>query len=193
MTEPVAITAQDDKVGPGRLVLVVGPSGAGKDTLIDLAKRACRDDPCVAFPRRIVTRASSSAEDNDTLTPEAFVQAVSQNAFAVHWQAHGHFYGIPKTVDDELRAGRCVVVNVSRAVVSPLRAAYGDVQVVLVTAPPDVLAHRLAARGRASDGVLSERLHRASEGEVFQPDVTIFNVGPANEHLATLLKVLQRA
>lgn len=44
-------------IGPGRLVLVVGPSGAGKDTVLTLARDACRGT--VLFPRRVVTRPAS--------------------------------------------------------------------------------------------------------------------------------------
>ena len=57
-------TPATSQVGPGRLVLVVGPSGAGKDTLIDCARAACRHDDCIVFPRRIITRPASAAEDH---------------------------------------------------------------------------------------------------------------------------------
>ena len=60
------------RIGPGRLVLVVGPSGAGKDTLIAGAKAGLADDASVVFPRRVVTRASGNGEDHDTLTVAEF-------------------------------------------------------------------------------------------------------------------------
>jgi len=192
MNEAATNIPRDSRIGPGRLVLVVGPSGAGKDTLIALAKQACRNDAGIVFPRRIVTRESSAAEDHDTLSHEAFARAIARDAFAVHWQAHSHCYGLPRTIDDALRAGQCVVVNVSRAVVAALRAAYTDVLVVLITAPAELLAQRLAGRARASDGALSERLHQAAATAGLDPDVTICNVGSASEHLGVLLDALRR-
>ena len=83
-------------IGPGRLVLVVGPSGAGKDTLLRLAQAACADDANIVFPRRVVTREASDAENNDQMSAEAFREAASQGAFAITWQAHGHAYGLPR-------------------------------------------------------------------------------------------------
>ena len=75
----------------------------------------------------------------------------------MHWEAHGHCYGLPRAIDDDIRAGRTVVANVSRTVVEAMRRAYADVTVVSITAPPDVLAERLAARARSSDGQLAEQ------------------------------------
>ncbi|MDB5618529.1 phosphonate metabolism protein/1,5-bisphosphokinase (PRPP-forming) PhnN [Tardiphaga sp.] len=163
------------KIGPGRLVLVVGPSGAGKDTLIDLARAACAGNADVVFARRVVTREASSSEDNEQLTPDAFRQALARGGFAVHWDAHGLSYALPKAIDDDIRAGRTVVANISRAVIGWLREGYADVVVVAVTAPPEVLAARLLARGRSSDGPIANRLQRAAA--VIVPDVIIENVG----------------
>ena len=148
-------------IGPGRLVLVVGPSGAGKDTLIAGARTACRDDATVVFPRRVVTRPASTFEDNDVMSKSAFEQAAVRGAFAFWWSAHGHHYGIPLAIDFDIETGRTVVCNVSRTVVRAIRWRYAHVVAVLVTAPKDVLAKRLAARDRASDGGIDERLHRA--------------------------------
>jgi ribose 1,5-bisphosphokinase len=176
------------QIGPGRLVLVVGPSGAGKDTLIGLARAACADDGDIVFPRRVVTREASPFEDNQQLSNEAFRQALARGDFAVHWEAHDHCYALPRTIDADIRAGRAVVANVSRAVVDQLRRGYADVVVVSVTAPPDILASRLAARARGSDGGIDQRLRRIVQDAV--ADFTIVNVGSAEDHARRLLEII---
>jgi ribose 1,5-bisphosphokinase len=179
-------------IGPGRLILVVGPSGAGKDTLIGLARAACADDSSVVFVRRVVTRESSAFEDNEQVSFEAFQGALARGEFAMHWQAHGHCYALPRAIDDELRAGRTVVANVSRTVVDTMRRAYSDVTVVSITAPAEVLAERLATRARNSDGQIANRLNRAVENEAAVPDVTIMNVGSVEHHAREFVRVITR-
>lgn len=192
MTEAPTISGQRPatEIGPGRLVLVVGPSGAGKDTLIGLARAACADDDSVVFPRRVATREASASEDNEQLSLEAFRQAQVQDEFAIHWEAHGHCYGLRRAIADEIRAERTVVANVSRKVVEAMRRAYAGVIVVSVTAPPEILAARLSARGRSSDGPVADRLGRAIDAEA-APDVTIMNVGSAEDHARELLRAIR--
>ncbi|WP_027575052.1 phosphonate metabolism protein/1,5-bisphosphokinase (PRPP-forming) PhnN [Bradyrhizobium sp. WSM1743] len=192
MSEMVT-TAQGEAgaIGPGRLVLVVGPSGAGKDTLLRLAQAACIDDPDIVFPRRIVTRESSSAEDNIAVSPDEFRRAREHGDFAVHWEAHGHAYALPIEINDDIRAGRAVVVNVSRTVIVALRHAYANVVVVAITAPPDVLAQRLAARARHSDGNIADRLARSVDDVSANADVTILNAGSAEYHSRQLMRVIR--
>jgi ribose 1,5-bisphosphokinase len=179
------------RIGPGRLVLVTGPSGAGKDTLIDCARAACRGRTDIVFPRRVITRPSSAAEDHDTVSEPAFDQAASEGAFAIWWAAHGLKYGIPAAIDAELQADRTVVCNVSRTVVPAVRKRYAHVAVVLVTAPPDILAARLAARARSSDGSVAERISRTvvARSEP-NPDVTIENAGTVEQATRRLLNVV---
>jgi ribose 1,5-bisphosphokinase len=190
MTDTAAISeARARRIGPGRLVLVVGPSGAGKDTLIGLAQAACADDAGVVFARRVVTRAASEFENNEQVTPDAFRDAQARGAFAVDWEAHGLCYALPRTIDDHIRAGRSVVANISRTVIPALRAGYDNVVVVSITAPPEVLAARLAARGRDSDGPIGERLRRSVEDAA--PDAIISNVGAAAAHADELVGVIK--
>lgn len=192
MSETVT-TAKDaaGTIGPGRLVLVVGPSGAGKDTLLRLAQAACADDHDIVFPRRIVTRASSADEDNIALSPDEFARAREHGDFAVHWDAHGHSYALPLEINDDIRAGRAVVVNVSRTVIAALRGTYANVVVVAITAPPDVLAQRLAARARHSDGNIADRLARTVDDASANADVTILNAGGADYHGRQLVRVIR--
>lgn len=192
MSETVtAAEEQAGAIGPGRLVLVVGPSGAGKDTLLRLAQAACADDHDIVFPRRVVTRASSADEDNIALSPDEFARARDHGDFAVHWDAHGHSYALPLEINDDIRAGRAVVSNVSRTVIAALRGTYANVVVVAITAPPDVLAQRLAARARHTDGNIADRLARSVDDASANADVTILNAGSADYHGRHLLRVIR--
>jgi len=172
------LTARSTLIGPGRLVLVVGPSGAGKDTLIARARAACRDDGSVVFPRRIVTRPPSAFEENEFMPAAAFEQAAARGAFAFWWSAHGHLYAIPLAVDFDIEAGRTVVCNVSRTVIGSVRGRYANVVTVLVTAPREVLGARLAVRDRPSDGRIADRINRGEPaGGKLRADVVINNIG----------------
>lgn len=188
MSETLSMAEHKDAIGPGRLILVVGPSGAGKDTLLGLARAACVEDSNIVFPRRVVTRAASAAEDNIAMSAEEFRRALDHGDFAVHWEAHGHAYALPVEINDDIRAGRTVVVNVSRTVLDDLRRAYANVVVVAITAPPEVLAERLAARARVSDGSIRERLDRSVSASA---DVTIVNAGSPDYHGRHLARVIR--
>jgi ribose 1,5-bisphosphokinase len=165
-------------IGPGRLVVVAGPSGAGKDTLLRFARNLLGGDPNIVFPRRVVTREPSAEEDHDALSEAGFAAAVAAGVFAFWWYAHGLNYAVGAALDDDIRAGKTVVCNVSRAVIAELRCRYANVRVVLVTAPADVLAARLAVRGRATDGAVETRLARSAPPQSdLAPDMVIENVG----------------
>lgn len=186
---PVLPAYSPDAIGPGRLILVVGPSGAGKDTLLGLAKSACAEEASIVFPRRVVTREASTSEDNAQLGPDEFRQALARGDFAMNWEAHGHSYGLPRVIDDDIRAGRSVVVNASRTVIEAARKTYANVTVIAVTAPPDVLAERLQLRARGSDGKVEQRLGRTVDSAA--PDVTILNVGRPEDHARRLVRAIK--
>jgi len=176
----------------GTLFLVVGPSGAGKDTLIDGARSALADDPRFVFPRRVVTRPPDAVgEDHQSMSVEDFKAAEARGDFALAWSAHGLHYGIPRAIDDELARGRHVVVNVSRAAISEARERYRPLRIIAVTAPVAVLAERLARRGRESAADIAGRLDRSGAIAVEGPDVTeIETTGSIDGSLRALLAAL---
>ena len=175
----------------GTLVLVVGPSGAGKDTLIAIAQNLLREEAMVVFPRRIVTREGSAAEDHDSITPDDFDEAVRQGTFAFWWEAHGLKYALPSAIDDDIRRGKTVVCNVSRMIVPHLRRRYVRCKVVLVDAPREIRAARISARGRATDAAGRMRLDRiAGNEETLSPDVAIQNVGDPRDGGRALANML---
>ncbi|WP_428483130.1 phosphonate metabolism protein/1,5-bisphosphokinase (PRPP-forming) PhnN [Rhodopila sp.] len=153
------------------LVLVVGPSGAGKDTLLGLAKQALGDNPSFRFVRRVITRpADAGGEDHEAVSEAAF----AGREFALHWHAHGLDYGIPANIDADLARGVVVVANVSRGVIADAASRF-PVRVIEVTAPPDVLAKRLMARGRETAAEIARRLARSVPLPSHVPVDTVVN------------------
>ncbi len=160
----------------GALVLVVGPSGAGKDTIMRRVRDRLGPGSGIVFARRVVTRAADAAEDNEVATDETFLEALGRGGFVLDWQAHGLRYGVPRQVCEELAQGRVVVVNVSRTVVARARSTFDRVRIVLLTAPAEIRASRISARGRDADA--AERLAREPLPlDELRPDLTIDNAG----------------
>ncbi len=173
----------------GVLVLVVGPSGAGKDTLIDAAREALRDDPCVRFARRVITRpAGAGGEAHEEATQEDF----AGRRFAFAWTAHGLHYGISEVVAEEMMAGHVVIANVSRGVIAEAAARF-PVRVIEVAAPPAVLAARLAARGREDAAARTARLSRSIALPDCVPIETVLNDASLAEGAARFLAAISRA
>lgn len=187
------LSAETFPIRDGVFVAVVGPSGAGKDTVIGYARARFADETRLEFVRRVITRPSDVAsEDHDTLADAAFVEAEADGAFAISWEAHGLRYGIPAGVDWSVANGRVAVANVSRAIIPSLRERYANLAIVEITASPEVLAERLAMRGRESRGEVLARLARSANVTLSGPGVTsIDNSGPretAGERFAEVLR-----
>jgi len=151
----------------GTLVLVVGPSGSGKDTLIASARAYFAGNLNFIFPKRVITRtAQVDAEDHDTITAEEFARKKAQNHFAVSWHAHGLDYGIRSDILDILLAGRSVIINVSRSVIGATEQLGFPVIVISILCRPELLAERIAKRGRESADDILLRLKRESPVQI---------------------------
>ncbi|KEA04777.1 phosphonate metabolism protein/1,5-bisphosphokinase (PRPP-forming) PhnN [Rhizobium rhizogenes] len=147
----------------GIMVVVVGPSGAGKDTLMNLAARHFAGRSDIHFVRRVITRDGDAGNEDHRSVSDADFDAMEQDgAFAVSWEAHGLKYGIPSDVEGELANGHLVVANGSRSVLHRFQTAFPKLKVINVTARREVLAERLIARGRESREDVLKRLERGS-------------------------------
>ncbi|GHS82587.1 ribose 1,5-bisphosphate phosphokinase PhnN [Pseudomonas sp. PAGU 2196] len=144
----------------GRLIFLIGPSGSGKDSLIDAAREQLIAAG-VKIARRIITRsAEAKGEAAQGVTAQQFEAMRAQGAFAMHWQANGLSYGIPQHVDQWLEAGSAVLVNGSRAYLAEARLRYPDLLAVLIDVKSQVLRQRLLARGRETPDEIEQRLAR---------------------------------
>ena len=136
---------------------IVGPSGAGKDTLI---AGACAARPELRLVRRVITRpADAGGEDFEGVTPQDFAARKARGDFALHWDAHGLSYGIPVA---QVRGPGPILFNGSRAALPRAAQVFPGLRVILITAPDAVLAARLAARGRETEADIRARLARAA-------------------------------
>ena len=145
----------------GTLVLVCGPSGGGKDSLIQASHGEMESDRQYVFPKRVITRAEHTApEEHIHTTMDGFQVSEEGNAFMLHWHAHGHGYGIPGHIMENLKEGRHVIVNVSRSVIQDAMALWPHTKVILVTASLDTAFRRLKERGRESEEEIAQRLKR---------------------------------
>ncbi|MEQ8194261.1 MAG: phosphonate metabolism protein/1,5-bisphosphokinase (PRPP-forming) PhnN [Rhodospirillales bacterium] len=176
----------------GTLYLVVGPSGAGKDSLIRAARSKLDGNPDYAFPARAITRPPQPGEGHRHISGPAFEAEEAAGAFALTWRAHGFAYGITRDVEADLAAGRAVIVNVSRTVIGEAREKFPNVTVVFVNAPNQALAERLAGRGRENAEQARERLSRARAYSVEGPGVIeLINDGTLEAAIEKFIDILR--
>jgi len=177
----------------GRLIFLIGPSGSGKDSLIEQSREPLAAAG-VEIARRVITRsAEAKGEAAHGVTPERFEAMRAAGEFAMHWQANGLEYGIPAQVDQWLAQGHSVLVNGSRAYLPQARLRYPDLLAVCLVVKPEVLRERLLARGRETPQEIDERLAR-SAGMRLDQDPTVHlldNSGSLTTAVGGLLQLLR--
>jgi ribose 1,5-bisphosphokinase len=145
----------------GRLIYVVGPSGAGKDSVLAWARARVPPGAPLVFARRTITRpADAGGEDHEAASRQAFAARVRSHRFALHWEANGLRYGISRDLDTWLAQGLDVVVSGSRGHLPFVCARYPQLHVVHITADPEILLARLLQRGRETASDIDARLAR---------------------------------
>jgi len=158
----------------GKLFLVMGPSGVGKDTLLNYLRR--HRPPHVLIAHRYITRRMQNGpEVHISLSEDEFWERKDLGLFALTWQAHGVWYGIGREVDMWLEKGSHVVLNGSREAYAQVRDRFPGCMGILIQADPDVVRARLEARGREDAEEVAKRLERATPREVEARDLIVVN------------------
>ncbi len=177
----------------GRLFFCVGPSGVGKDALLQWVGEHCSDNDRVMFAQRTITRAAQSNEVHEAVDVATFWRLAAGGQFSMVWQANDLCYGIRRGIEADLKAGRDVIINGSRAYVPQLRQAFPDAIVVWIEANENLLRERLEARQREKGPALLKRLKRAKEFTA--PDepqvIRLDNSGPLEVAGQRLLEILR--
>ena len=160
----------------GKLIYLMGPSGSGKDSLLQAAAAPLAERGGQVV-RRVITRsAEARGEDAEAVTPEAFERLEREGAFAMSWRANGLCYGIPRQIDHWLAQGRVVLVNGSRGYLEEARRRYPGLLAVLLQVAPEVLRQRLVARSRETLAEIEARLARnAAFAEGLAPPLRVLD------------------
>lgn len=182
---------------PGRLVYLMGPSGAGKDSLLDGARDRLGALGC-RVARRVITRSAEAVgEDAIAVSADEFGRRLLAGDFVMSWRANGLAYGIGKEIDTWLAAGHHVLVNGSRGYLHEARRRYPCLLPILLEVEPDVLRSRLLRRGRETVDEIDARLARnavfasgAADGDSIEP-VRLDNSGVLESAIIELLKLVQ--
>ena len=176
----------------GSLVYVMGPSGAGKDSVLGRARALLPSDAPVVFAHRYITRpADTGGENHVAVTRAEFAMRRAHGLFAYHWGAHGNDYGVGREIHDWRAAGLTVVVSGSRDHFLRTGGLDSQARPVLITAPADRLRQRLAARGRESSAEAARRLDRAEAYEIDDLRlVTIVNDGTLEKAAEAFVRLL---
>ena len=149
----------------GRLVYLIGPSGAGKDTLLGRLRESARVPGEWLVAHRYITRpANSGGENHVALSEREFLARRRMGLFALTWASHGLHYGVGSEVEVWLRAGAVVLVNGSRAGLRDAAERFGErLRPILLELPANVQRQRLQARGREQAGQVASRLAREAQ------------------------------
>lgn len=147
-----------------RLIYVVGPSGAGKDSLLSWLRQQTPVSAPVHWARRTINRPNSEdprSEQHEAVDDAVFEGLLASDQFAMHWQANSHRYGIRNSELSLLKNHNySVFVNGSRAHLPQAALAFPQLTVLHITADLSVLRERLRLRARESDAAIEARLHR---------------------------------
>ncbi len=174
------------------LMLVVGPSGAGKDTLLNAARDGLAGDASIRFARREITRAATEGgEDHLPIDTATYTARRDAGAYALWWEAHGLCYGISADITADLARGIAVIASVSRAVIVEAASRF-PVRVIEITASPEILAERLNNRAREDANAIAARLARQVALPEHLEIIRIFNDTTIEAGAAQLRQALRR-
>ncbi|MFX0039643.1 MAG: phosphonate metabolism protein/1,5-bisphosphokinase (PRPP-forming) PhnN [Promethearchaeota archaeon] len=177
---------------PGTLFLVVGNSGSGKDSIISgIVKKYPSNLKKIYAPKRYITRPPSKFEENLSISTEEFKEMEKKEKFALTWHIYGLDYGISIEIDDFLKKGHSVIINVSRTVINKAREKYDNIRVVFIEVPFEITYQRIKDRKRESEDLLNERIERARKNPKFpDADFVIDNSGDLENAVDALLNYM---
>jgi guanylate kinase len=157
----------------GRLIVVSGPSGVGKSTVL----RALRSELDYGFSVSATTRDPRPSEIDGIhyhfVSRDRFHQMIDDNAL-VEWAEYGgHLYGTPvESVRRAREASEVVILDIELEGAKQVRSAFPDADLIWIAPPSfDELERRLRQRGDTDEDAIAARLDRARRDMAVAPSL----------------------
>ena len=151
--------------GPGRMLVISGPSGSGKSSIIH---RLLMDDRFV-FSVSVTTREPRPGEIDGShyhfVSKERCRKHIEAGDFLEHAEVHGNLYGTLRgPIDEAIASGKVFVLEIDVQGALQLRELGIEAEYVFVAPPdPDTLRARLEGRGTDAPEVIERRLKKAAD------------------------------
>ena len=148
----------------GRLFIVSGPSGSGKDTVL---AEVFKSRPELSFSISAITRPMRSGEHEGDkyhfISREEFERMISENALLEHNVFVGNYYGTPREpVERCIASGGDMIVEVDVNGAAQIRSKVSEAVSIFIMPPSlEVLRERLSGRGSESAEQVEKRLQSA--------------------------------
>jgi guanylate kinase len=151
---------------PGNLIVITGPSGVGKGTLV---QRLLKDVPCIKRSVSVTTREKRPGEEEGSdyffRTPEEFRRMADENTFMEWAEFAGNFYGTPKQwVEQQLFLGQDIILEIEVQGAKQVKVKSPQAVLIFLSPPSfEELETRLRNRGTESPEKLAARLKKAKQ------------------------------
>ena len=178
----------------GRLFIVSGPSGSGKDTiLIELFKKFPNLHFSISSITRPMRKGEKQGDKYNFISKEEFLNMIDNDLLLEYNSFVGNYYGTPKApVLDAIQKGDDIVIEVDVNVAKQIREKMPECISIFIM-PPDLetLKNRLVARGTETAAKIEERL-LAAKTEISRAgeyDYTVVNddINTAVQEIAAII------
>lgn len=165
MSEPTsASTSQDPPTQTGLLLVMSGPSGVGKTTLVHRLLEQFDGTFSISATTRPRSEKEVDGRDYYFIDEETFQRWIEEGRFLEHAQVFGRsWYGTPREpVESQLEQGRLVVLDIDvQGAIQVHRSMPSSFGVFVMPPGEDVLLERLRSRGREDEATIERRFAEA--------------------------------